>query len=90
MNNLEPTMTTPNASFEPQSPTYLTPVDAAQQLNLGRSAFYDLLRRSEIAHYRVGKLIRITREDLDAYLAAHRVEAVARPTTPRYARYPAI
>ena len=45
-------------------PDYLTPAEARAYLNLGRSTFYDLVRRGELPAVRFGKVLRIPSEAL--------------------------
>ena len=53
-----------------QEEEYLTTKEVRAQLRIGRSKMYDLLRSGEISHVNLGhRSIRITRVDLDAYLA---------------------
>lgn len=46
----------------------LTPEQAAQHLNCGRSFLYFLLRVGAIPSFKVGKLRRVRRSDVDAYI----------------------
>jgi len=55
----------------------LRPNEAAEYLSVSRSTLYDLCQRRELPYVRIGpRGLRILREDLDTYLAAHRVVAV--------------
>ncbi len=59
--------------LETTLPAVLTPEDVASYLRIGRTACYELLRRrdgSGIPHVRVGKLYRIHRDALLAWLQA--------------------
>lgn len=48
----------------------LTVTEAAQALGIGRTVAYDLIRRGEIPHVRIGRSIRIPRASLDSWLTA--------------------
>jgi excisionase family DNA binding protein len=48
----------------------LTPEQAAQHLHCGRSFLYELLRVGAIPSFKVGKLRRVRRSDVDAYVAS--------------------
>lgn len=48
----------------------LTVTEAASALGIGRTVAYDLIRRGEIPHVRIGRSIRIPRASLDSWLAA--------------------
>ncbi len=49
-------------------PDVLTINDLQETLKVGRSTAYDLVKNNEIKTFRVGKLIRIRREDLIDYM----------------------
>lgn len=53
-------------------------------LGIAKNSVYDRLAHGELAHYRIGRCIRIRRDDFDAFLTRTRVE-----TEPpqRYARH---
>ena len=46
----------------------LTPEQAAEHLHCGRSFLYELLRVGAIRSFKIGKLRRVLRSDLDAYV----------------------
>jgi excisionase family DNA binding protein len=50
----------------------MTPEQVAAFLQVTPRVVYGLIRRRELAAYRVGRSYRVSREDLDAYLDAHR------------------
>jgi excisionase family DNA binding protein len=56
------------------SPRLKTP-DAAAHLGITEWLLLELVRRGEIAHYKVGKRFEFDRADLDAWIAAQRVPA---------------
>ncbi len=47
---------------------------AATYLGLKESNLYSKVERQEIPHYRVGRLIRFKRDDLDTWLTAQKVD----------------
>jgi excisionase family DNA binding protein len=65
---------------------FLTVTEVAMHLGVAKTAIYGWLARGDIAYHRVGRLVRIRRADVDAYLERNRVEH--RPTTRAYGRYP--
>ncbi len=56
------------ASSEDALPPVLTVEETARFLRIGRSAAYELVRTNSIPHVRLGKLIRIPRGALLAWL----------------------
>jgi excisionase family DNA binding protein len=62
---------------------YLTIDDLSAYLGIKPKTIY--ARVKEIPHYKVGRLIRFKREDVDAWMEKHRVvkeEKVQKPSTP--------
>ena len=53
-------------------PEFLTPQEFRQYVGIGRATLYELLRREEIPHIRLGRLIRIRKSVLDSFLAPSR------------------
>ena len=51
------------------TPAVFTIPEAAAYLSLGRSTVYKLIRAGKLYHSRLGKSIRLRREDLDKYIA---------------------
>ena len=49
-------------------PDLMTVVETCAYLGLGRSTVYDLLRRKELAHLRVGRRILIPRSGLEVLI----------------------
>ena len=49
---------------------FLNAEDVARYLHLGKNSVYQLAKTGELASYRMGRKLRFTREDVDAYLAA--------------------
>lgn len=50
----------------------LTIEDVALELGVSTQTVRGLIKRGELKHFRVGKLIRITRNDLDDYINKHK------------------
>jgi excisionase family DNA binding protein len=75
---------TPKGSAPPLP--LLTVHEAADRLNVAKTAVYSLLARGELPHYRIGRAIRICDEDISSYLALRRVAAA--PCILPYARHP--
>jgi len=67
------------------TPAVFTIPEAAAYLSLGRSTVYKLIRAGKLYHSRLGKSIRLRREDLDKYIAENtateyqRVDSRGRP-----------
>ena len=56
----------------------LTIPETADELRTGKTLVYDLINDGELESYRVGaRLLRITRDSLDAYKQRHRIEPAA-------------
>jgi excisionase family DNA binding protein len=67
-------------------PLMLTPPEAMDVLQIGRTLFYDLVRQNRIPHIRLGRAIRIPREQLRQRVEASipsNPPAVAMPRTPQ-------
>lgn len=67
--------------------------DVAARLNISPRTLTDLVARREIAHVRVGKLLRFNASDVDAYLARQRRPAAPPPpatSTPALQALPAL
>lgn len=65
------TRRTKTSSREPKE--FLSPTEAAQYLSLGRKTTYHWIHQGYFPHHRMGKLIKIRRSDLDAFLEKTRV-----------------
>jgi excisionase family DNA binding protein len=82
------TTTTTTPSSIPQSAEaerFLNAEEVSRELGIAKTSLYDRLAQGDLAHHRIGRLVRIRRHDLDAYIARTRVEA--RPPH-RHARNP--
>jgi excisionase family DNA binding protein len=51
---------------------WLSPSEVASMLNLGMTRTYELLR-SEITVVRLGRIIRVRRQDIETWILAHKV-----------------
>ena len=56
----------------------LSAQDVAEILRISKSTVYDLIRRGEIHSYNIGRKVRFTQEDVDAYIARSRHERSVR------------
>ena len=63
----------------------ITAADVASRLGVAKSAVYEWIARRDIAHHRVGRLIRIREADVAEFLNRNRVDYAPRR---RYGRYP--
>ena len=57
----------------------LSTQDVAEILHVSKSTVYDLIRRGEIHSYKVGRKVRFTQDDVDAYIARSRHEHSTMP-----------
>jgi len=57
----------------------LSTQEVAEILHVSRSTVYDLIRRGEIHSYKVGRKVRFTQDDVDAYIARSRHEHSTMP-----------
>lgn len=57
----------------------LSTQEVAEILHVSKSTIYDLIRRGEIRSYKIGRKVRFTQEDVDAYIARSRHEHSTRP-----------
>ena len=58
----------PKPADEGGSEGLLNPDQLAEYLGLGRTYTYELLRTGEIRSFKIGKLRRVRREDVDEYV----------------------
>ena len=56
-----------------QAPDLLKIPEAAEILKMGRSTVYKLISTKELPSIRIGRMIRISREDIDKFLSDHRI-----------------
>ncbi|MCR5138394.1 MAG: helix-turn-helix transcriptional regulator [Oscillospiraceae bacterium] len=57
----------------------LSTQEVAQILHVSKSTIYELIRRGEINSYRIGRKVRFTQDDVDAYIARSRHERSVQP-----------
>ena len=57
----------------------LSTQEVADILYVSKSTIYDLIRRGEIHSYKIGRKVRFTQDDVDAYIARSRHEHSTRP-----------
>ncbi len=55
-----------------QEDSLISPVELQAWLNCGRTKVYELLQAEEIRSYRVGRLVRVRREDVEQFLERNR------------------
>ena len=53
---------------------YLNQLDASEYLGLSKSTVSLLTSRGDLAHYRVGRAVRYTIEDLDNFMESRRIQ----------------
>ena len=57
----------------------LSTQEVADILHVSKSTIYDLVRKGEIHSYKIGRKVRFTQDDVDAYIARSRHEHSTRP-----------
>lgn len=57
----------------------LSTQEVADILHVSKSTIYDLIRRGEIHSYKIGRKVRFTQDDVDAYIGRSRHEHSTRP-----------
>ena len=57
----------------------LSTQEVADMLHVSKSTVYDLIRRGEIHSYKIGRKVRFTQDDVDAYIARSRHEHSTMP-----------
>lgn len=57
----------------------LSTQEVANILHISKSTVYELIRRGEINSYRIGRKVRFTQDDVDAYIARSRHEQSVQP-----------
>lgn len=57
----------------------LSTQEVADILHISKSTIYDLIKRGEINSYKIGRKVRFTQEDVDAYIARSRHENSTKP-----------
>lgn len=64
-----------------ESDVALSAVDVAKMLHVSKNTVYEMIRRGEINSYKVGRKIRFTKEDVNAYIARSRHEKQTAPVS---------
>ena len=74
----------------PSSDALLTAAEVAAKLNIAKTAVYAMVSRGEISHYRIGRLVRIHQDDVDAFLGIRHTERADFDSSSKfsYVRYP--
>ena len=57
----------------------LSTQEVAELLHVSKSTIYELIRRGEINSYKIGRKVRFTQDDVDAYIARSRHEQSVQP-----------
>lgn len=57
----------------------LSTLEVAEILHVSKSTIYDLIRKGEIHSYKIGRKVRFTQDDVDAYIARSRHEHSTMP-----------
>ena len=65
----------PTDRHKPESPSFLTVKETAAHLRLCQKQVRRLIWRGELRAYRFGSVLRINKEDIDAYVKARRIHA---------------
>ena len=55
---------------------FLTVNEASHYLGIKISTLYSMVERKEIPHYRIGRLIKFTKADLDSFMQERRVDRI--------------
>jgi excisionase family DNA binding protein len=63
------------AVLTPARRTVMSPRDAADYLSMSERKLWSLTKQGEIPYSKIGRLVRYTIDDLDAFLAANRIAA---------------
>lgn len=61
----------------PQVRLLLTPIDAANALSLSPRTLWSLTKSGEIAHVRIGRLVRYALEDLQQFIETRKSNAAS-------------
>ena len=59
----------------------LTPLEVAELLKITKNTVYELIKRGELPAYKVGKKLRIDKEDMDNYIKNQKKEAIYSAST---------
>jgi excisionase family DNA binding protein len=61
------------------APRFLNAREAARCVGISTSTFYDWLARGYLPHHKMGRVIRISADDLEAYIRRTRMNELAGP-----------
>ena len=61
--------------------TSLTPLEVAELLKITKNTVYELIKRGELPAYKVGKKLRIDKEDIDNYINSQKTSTTFSPNT---------
>lgn len=61
--------------------TSLTPLEVAELLKITKNTVYELIKRGELPAYKVGKKLRIDKEDIDNYINSQKTSTTSSPNT---------
>ena len=55
---------------------FLSIGDLSEVLGIKKSTLYSLVENGELPHYKIGRLVRFKRNDVDAWMESHRVKEI--------------
>ena len=61
--------------------TSLTPLEVAELLKITKNTVYELIKRGELPAYKVGRKLRIDKEDIDNYIKSQKSSTISSPYT---------
>ena len=61
--------------------TSLTPLEVAELLKITKNTDYELIKRGELPAYKVGRKLRIDKEDIDNYIKSQKSSTISSPDT---------
>ena len=61
--------------------TSLTPLEVAELLKITKNTVYELIKRGELPAYKVGRKLRIDKEDIDNYIKSQKSSSISSPDT---------
>ncbi|WP_370837314.1 substrate-binding domain-containing protein [Intestinibacter bartlettii] len=61
--------------------TSLTPLEVAELLKITKNTVYELIKRGELPAYKVGRKLRIDKEDIDSYIKSQKSSTISSPDT---------
>ena len=66
----------PLMSAEPINSDYMTPQGASEYLKIKASTLYSLAEQKKIPHYKVGRLLRFKKSDIDLWMEGNKKEVI--------------